>query len=160
MNRYHNQEVIKDAVGEIMSFNIDRINNILKELEVQRQGAKNLVESISDYTAPEVVKARQETLNYYNDLIERLNNEIKKPSFTHFEKYGNITKIEKLPVPPTYEEFLKEEEFSIQWLGSIVLYEDDKKTIYFSSKNHILELPNTEENYYKCLDKLVELWRA
>ena len=66
----------------------------------------------------------------------------------------------RIPAPPTYEEFLKEEYFTILWLGSIFLDEDDKKTIYFNSKSYKFALPNTEENYYKCLDKMVELWRS
>lgn len=76
-----------------------------------------------------------------------------------YSKYVGVQKTIAMPAPPTYEEFLKEEYFSIQWLGSIVLDEDDKKTIYFNSKSYKFDLPNTKENYYKCLDKLVELWR-
>lgn len=80
----------------------------------------------------------------------------------HFSKFGNVTKTIKMPVPPTWEEFIESEPiFEIGYLN-LILY--NQKLILFKSEPFFpqfeyLRLPNTKENYYKALNKMVELWR-
>ena len=96
------------------------------------------------------------------DLFNKFNHFIKdkenlkdyfenKEEAEHYAKYVNQKKQLNFQLRRLMKKFLKEEYFSIQWFGSIVLDEDDKKTIYFNSKSYKFDLPNTEENYYKCL---------
>ena len=80
-----------------------------------------------------------------------------------YAKYGNVEKTVKMPVPPTWEEFL-ENEISFNVLNCELFIYSENKNIKFRHwyKNDfdiVLVLQNTEENYYKALDKMVELWR-
>lgn len=75
-------------------------------------------------------------------------------------KYQNIQKIVSLDTPPMYEIFLDMGWYRVSQYSKYVIYIYDKNIcIDDDDKECVFRLPNTEENYYKCLDKLVELWR-
>lgn len=85
-----------------------------------------------------------------------------KEEAEHFAKYGNITKTVKFPTPPTYEEFLKIKEFySGQGLTRIVLINEKELEVVENGLDgyHSYRVSNTKENYYKCLGKMIELWK-
>ena len=86
---------------------------------------------------------------------------ITKEQSEHFAKYGNITKTIKFPTPPTYEQFLFVwvEEFWVYNFGRLLLDKERDRIIVTLPSEHY-DVPNTKENYYKCLDKMIELWRG
>lgn len=118
--------------------------------------------------------------NEYAWLIEYLFETKSEAEF--YAKYGNIEKTIKMPVPPTWEElkikdfiksnktkpdnykelftfYLNNELFNLEfYLNSngkyYILIGDDN--CYYKP---LFDKPLTKANYYKALDKMVELWR-
>lgn len=118
--------------------------------------------------------------NEYAWLIEYLFETKSEAEF--YAKYGNIEKTIKMPVPPTWEElkikdFIKsnktkpdiyKELFTFYLnneLFNLEIYSDENCKYFITisdDKNYykpLFEMPLTKYNYYKALDKMVELWR-
>ena len=101
--------------------------------------------------------------NTYDNLFET------KSEAEFYAKYGNIEKTVKMPVPPTWEEIInnkidiiniKPYVIAIDFpnrgdCGCIALFLI-KNSKYYSIK---ITYEFIEDNYYKILDKMVELWR-
>lgn len=57
----------------------------------------------------------------------------------------------------TAEEMFKEFRYKNY---AIILFDNILKLCYpYAFKTIIMSLESTKENYYKCLDKMIELWR-
>lgn len=87
-----------------------------------------------------------------------------------YAKYGNVEKTVKMPVPPTWEEFiLKNKEQNGQFLfcikiNGINLYLSihiglSNTWFIINYKDFSFDFENTKNGYLQALDKMVELWR-
>ena len=72
MAKYHDQEIINERVAEIRQKAIHEQQRIITTLKDLRATAKYEVNKITIYTSPEDYKQRHNILNYYEDMIERL----------------------------------------------------------------------------------------
>ena len=100
-------------------------------------------------------------LVYENEPYD-LKNLFETKAEAEFEaEFGNVEKVVKMPVPPTWEEFIIGKDFYC-CKGLYISMDDiielvDSRLRY--SEEIVLTLPNTKENYIKALDKMKELWR-
>ena len=72
--KYHNPEYIKSIARSINEQPKDTIKKIIKDLQYHKEVALEEYNSISEYTSPEEVETRKQTLYYYEDLLNILKN--------------------------------------------------------------------------------------
>ena len=97
-------------------------------------------------------------------LIEIGQDKINKAEAEFVAKYGNVTRIEKMPVPPMWEEFKSYGmKFYNNQIPTTLDISKNMNLIYLTQGFHgekiIMATDATQQNYELALDKMVELWR-
>ena len=70
--RYHNESYLRNIAKEIKNNLKSDIKNIIKDLKELLKEAQYEYNMINDYTPPEEIENRKQTVYYYEDLLSLL----------------------------------------------------------------------------------------
>ena len=155
----------------------------LKELIEKEAIVYGVYREYDDYGYYDIIEEQDLSEGYYVDVYEKYGiigilDDLKNTYDNLYEtlaeaefyaKYGNIEKTVKMPVPLTWEEVINNRVELINNNPIFISIDfpnrgDSGCISIFLIKNNVMYLKKTfckvtKENYYKALDKMVELWR-